>query len=52
MQHIANVYRTVFRAEFNESNFRIIRSHLHGAGGQVQQEHGCGHHVGGGEVHI
>ena len=49
IRHIAYVYSTIFRANFKESNFRIIRSHLHGAGGQVQQGHGCGHHVGGGE---
>ena len=42
---ITHVNRLIFRAESNGSTHRIPRSHLEGAGGQVDQGQEGVHHV-------
>ena len=44
---ITHVNSLIFRAESNGSTYRIPRSHLEGAGGQVDQGQEGVHHVGG-----
>ena len=45
LRHLTHVNSKHFQAEFKESKVRLQQNHLHGAGGQVQEGHGGGHHV-------
>ena len=47
---ITHLISLIFRAESSGSIFRIPRDHHQGAGGQVDQQQGELHHVGGGVV--
>jgi hypothetical protein len=48
--HISHVLGSIFHCESNETIFKILRSHLHGVGGQIDEGQGGAHYVGGGFV--
>ena len=50
--HSAHVLTLICKAKYTNNILRHVPIYLHVAGGQVQQGHGGGHHVGGGEVHL
>ena len=50
--HNAHVLTLIFQTKSTNNILRHVPIYLHVAGGQVQQGHGGGHHVGGEEFHL